>query len=233
MEKVYDPKDVEERIYTGWVKKGLFSVKIVKNKRPFVILMPPPNITGSLHMGHALNLTIQDVLIRYKRMRGGVTLWVPGTDHAGIATQVVVEKELGKRGKTRFDLGKEQFIEKVKEWREKKGVGILDQFKKLGISADWSRLTYTMDPAYAKAVETAFLHYYKKGWIYKGERIVNWCSRCGTSLSDLEFIHVETKVKLYFIKFPIKDGGFVTVATSRPEAMHGDAAVAGHNKDSR
>ena len=233
MEKVYDPKDVEERIYSGWVKKGLFSVKIVKNKRPFVILMPPPNITGSLHMGHALNLTIQDVLIRYKRMRGGVTLWVPGTDHAGIATQVVVEKELGKRGKTRFDLGKEQFIEKVKEWREKYGFKILDQFKKLGISADWSRLTYTMDPAYAKAVETAFLHYYKKGWIYKGERIINWCSRCATSLSDLEVIHVETKGKLYFIKYPIKDGGFVTVATSRPETMLGDTAVAVHNKDSR
>ncbi len=233
MDKVYDPKKVEERIYSDWVKKGLFSVKIVKNKRPFVMVMPPPNITGSLHMGHALNLTIQDVLIRYKRMLGEVALWVPGTDHAGIATQVVVEKELGKRGKTRFDLGKEQFIEKVKEWREKYGFKILDQFKKLGISADWSRLIYTMDPAYVKAVETAFLHYYKKGWVYKGERIINWCSRCATSLSDLEIIHVETKGKLYFIKYLIKDGGFVTVATSRPETMLGDTAVAVHNKDSR
>jgi len=233
MDKVYDPKDVEERIYSDWLKNQYFKAKIVRNKKPFVIVMPPPNITGSLHMGHALNLTIQDVLIRYKRMQGEVTLWVPGTDHAGIATQVVVEKELGKRGKTRLDLGKEQFIEKVKEWREKYGFEILNQFKKLGISADWSRLIYTMDPAYVKAVETAFLHYYKKGWIYKGERIINWCSRCATSLSDLEIIHVETKGKLYFIKYPIKDGGFVTVATSRPETMLGDTAVAVHNKDSR
>ncbi|MBU2263248.1 class I tRNA ligase family protein, partial [Patescibacteria group bacterium] len=188
--KPYDPKATEDRIYKLWEESGFFNPdNLPKNHKlktkNYCITIPPPNITGSLHMGHALNATIQDILIRKKRMQGYKTLWLPGTDHAGIATQNVVEKELKKQGLSRHDLGREKFIQKVWEWKEKYGNIILDQLKKLGSSCDWSRTRFTMDEGYVKSVETAFLHYYKKGWIYQGDRVVNWCTRCQTSLSDL------------------------------------------------
>ena len=185
-------------------------------------------------MGHALNATIQDILIRQKRMQGYKTLWVPGTDHAGIATQNVVEKDLKKQGISRHSLGKEKFIEKVWEWKEKYGNIILDQLKKIGSSCDWSRTRFTMDEKYSEAVKVAFLHYHKKGWIYQGERVINWCPRCQTSLSDLEIEYLEQQSKLYFVKYPIKDSGkYITVATTRPETMLGDTAVAVNPNDER
>ncbi|MBU2218897.1 valine--tRNA ligase [Patescibacteria group bacterium] len=231
--KPYDPKATEDRIYKLWEESGFFNPdNLPKNHKlktkNYCITIPPPNITGSLHMGHALNATIQDILIRKKRMQGYKTLWLPGTDHAGIATQNVVEKELKKQGLSRHDLGREKFIQKVWEWKEKYGNIILDQLKKLGSSCDWSRTRFTMDEGYVKSVETAFLHYYKKGWIYQGDRVVNWCTRCQTSLSDLELEYEDVKGKLYYIKY-----GSLTVATTRPETMLGDSAVAVNPKDKR
>ncbi|MEK7575914.1 MAG: valine--tRNA ligase [Patescibacteria group bacterium] len=247
--KPYDPKETEDRIYKLWEESGYFNpdnlpvakIKNLKLKiKNFCIAIPPPNITGTLHMGHALNAVIQDILIRKKRMEGYKTLWLPGTDHAGIATQNIVEKELKKQGLTRHDLGKEKFIKRVWEWKEKYGNIILDQLKKLGASCDWSRARFTMDKEYVEAVETAFLHYYKKGWIYQGDRVVNWCKRCQTSLSDLELEYEETKGKLYFIKYPLKSQisnlksqKYIVVATTRPETMLGDSAVAVNPKDKR
>ena len=232
----YNPKEVEDKIYRLWEKSGFFNPdKLPKrHKKPYTIVIPPPNVTGELHIGHALNATIQDVLIRWKRMKGYKTLWLPGTDHAGIAAQNVVEKKLRKEGKTRFDLGREEFIKEVWKWKEEYGNKILNQLKKLGSSCDWSRTRFTMDEDYAKAVKEAFLNYYKKGWIYRGKRVVNWCPRCGTSLSDLELEYKEEKGKLYYIKYPLKnDKGSVIVATTRPETMLGDTAVAVNPKDER
>ena len=239
--KPYDPKETESRIYKLWEESGYFAPEAHQpgadnpNKdKTFTIALPPPNVTGTLHMGHALNATIQDILIRQKRMQGYKTLWIPGTDHAGIATQNVVEKDLKKQGISRHDLGKEKFLEKVWEWKEKYGNIILDQLKKIGSSCDWSRTRFTMDEKYSEAVKTAFLHYHKKGWIYQGERVINWCPRCQTSLSDLEIEHLEQQSKLYFIKYPIKNSkNFITVATTRPETMLGDTAVAVNPKDER
>ncbi|OGF69432.1 hypothetical protein A3H65_04305 [Candidatus Giovannonibacteria bacterium RIFCSPLOWO2_02_FULL_45_14] len=234
--KPYDPKSVEPEIYKKWEDSGFFNPDKLPGKREktFTIAIPPPNVTGSLHMGHALNATIQDILIRKKRMEGYKTLWIPGTDHAGIATQNVVEKELKKEGKTRHDLGREKFLERVWEWREKYGNIILGQLKKIGASADWSRTRFTMDPGYAKAVEAAFLHYQKKGWIYQGERVINWCARCHTSLSDLELEYKEEEGKLWYIKYPLENSKeFIVVATTRPETMLGDMAVAVNPKDTR
>jgi len=237
--KAYDPKLVEEKIYKFWEKKGFFNPdKLPKrHKKTFCIVLPPPNVTGELHMGHALNATCQDILIRWKRMKGFKALWLPGIDHAGIATQNVVEKELKKEGKTRFDLGREKFIERVWEWKKKYGNIILEQFKKIGSSCDWSRTRFTMDEDYSLAVKEAFLNYYKKGWIYQGERVVNWCPRCQTSLSDLEIEYKEEKGRLWYIKYPLKekrDGAeFVIIATTRPETMLGDTAVAVNPKDER
>ena len=230
MDKSYDPKNVEDKIYKLWTESGFFNPDNLpkEHKKPYTIVIPPPNVTGELHIGHALNSTIQDILIRWKRMQGYKTLWIPGTDHAGIATQNVVEKKLKKEGKTRFDLGKDKFIDEVWKWKEEKGNTILNQFKKIGCSCDWSRTRFTMDENYAKAVETAFLHYKEKGWIYQGERVVNWCPRCSTSLSDLELEYKEEESKLWFIKY-----GEVTVATTRPETMLGDTAVAVNPKDKR
>ena len=206
LNKPYNPKDHEDRIYKIWEDSGFFAPEAhqsgadnTNNDKSFCMVIPPPNITGSLHMGHALNATIQDILIRYHRMNGYKTLWLPGTDHAGIATQYVVEKELKKEGKTRFDLGREKFLERVWEWREKYGNTILDQLKKLGASCDWSRARFTLDEKYTKAVETAFKHYYDKGLIYQADRVVNWCSRCATSLSDLEAEYQEEESELIFI----------------------------------
>lgn len=230
MDKSYDPKKVEDRIYRFWEEGGFFNPDNLpkENKDPYTIIIPPPNITGTLHMGHALNATVQDVLIRRKRMQGYKTLWLPGTDHAGIATQNVVEKKLKKEGKTRFDLGREKFLEEVWKWKEEKGNEILNQFKKIGCSCDWSRTRFTMDESYVRAVNEAFHYYYNKGWIYQGERVVNWCPRCFTSLSDLELEYEEEEGKLYYIKY-----GPLTVATTRPETMLGDTAVAVNPKDER
>ena len=232
----YEPKETEGRIYKLWEESGYFNPDKLpeRNDKTFTIALPPPNVTGTLHMGHALNATIQDILIRQKRMQGYKTLWIPGTDHAGIATQNVVEKDLKKHGISRHDLGKEKFLEKVWEWKEKYGNIILDQLKKIGSSCDWSRTRFTMDEKYSEAVKTAFLHYHKKGWIYQGERVINWCPRCQTSLSDLEIEYLEQQSKLYFIKYPIKNSaGFITVATTRPETMLGDTAVAVNPNDER
>lgn len=231
--KSYNPKEVEEKTYRFWEKSGFFNPDNLKGKKPFTVVIPPPNITGELHMGHALNSTIQDIIVRKKRMEGYKTLWLPGTDHAGIATQNVVEKKLKKQGLTRFDLGREKFIKEIWKWKEKYGNIILNQLKKIGASCDWSRTRFTMDKGYKKAVEKAFLHYYKKGLIYKGKRVINWCPRCATSLSDLELEHKEEKGNLWYIKYPLKKGGHIVVATTRPETMLGDTAVAVSPKDKR
>lgn len=230
MEKSYDSKIIEEKIYRMWERSGYFNPDNLPGKRSknFIVYMPLPNVTGSLHMGHLLNNTFQDIVVRYERLKGKKALYLPGTDHAGIATQYVVEKELKKRGLNRFDLGRDDFIKHVWEWKEKYGGLILDQLKKIGISADWSRSRFTMDSAYSKDVLSAFVHYYKKGWIYRGLRTVNWCTRCGTSLSDLELEYDDQKTKLYYIKY----GPFV-VATVRPETIFGDYAVAVNPKDDR
>jgi len=241
--KTYNPKEVEDKIYKLWLKSGFFNPDKLpadrQGKKPYCIVIPPPNVTGELHMGHALNSLIQDILIRWKRMQGFKTLWLPGTDHAGIATQNVVEKKLKKEGKTRFDLGREKFIEEVWKWKKKYGDIILNQFKKLGCSCDWSRTRFTMDKNYSLAVKEAFLHYYKKGWIYQGKKVVNWCPRCSTSLSDLELEYKEEKGNLWYIKYKLKGKNpgfknkFITVATTRPETMLGDTAVAVNPKDER
>jgi valyl-tRNA synthetase len=236
LEKNYNPKKTEERIYRLWQKSGFFNPdRLPKDyKKTYTIFLPPPNITGQLHMGHALNAVIQDLLIRWKRLKGFRTLWLPGIDHAGIATQNVVEKELKKEGKTRFDLGREKFIERVWQWKNKYGNIILEQLKKIGCSLDWSRTRFTMDRDYTKAVMTAFKHYYEKGWIYLAKRVVNWCPRCQTSLSDLELEYREEKSKLWYIKYPLKDSkDYILVATTRPETMLGDVALAVNPTDKR
>jgi len=225
----YNPLEFEEKIYKFWMP---YFKPRNKGKR-FIILIAPPNITGSLHMGHALENIILDVIWRYKKMNGYDCVWIPGIDHAGIATQNVVEKELKKEGLTRFDLGREKFIQRVWQWKEKYGNIILDQFKKLGLSLDWSRVKFTLDKKYVEWVEKAFIIYYKKGYVYKDSRPVNFCPRCQTSLSDLEVEYKETEGTLYFIRYPLSSGGYVTVATTRPETMLGDVALAINPKDER
>ena len=235
--KSYDPKESENKIYSLWEKSGFFNpdkLKVKKTAKTYTIAVPPPNVTGELHMGHTLNSFIQDILIRWKRMKGYKTLWIPGTDHAGIATQNIVEKKLKEEGITRHDLGKEKFLKEVWKWKNKYGDLILNQFKRLGCSCDWSRTAFTMDPDYQEAVKHAFLHYYKKGWIYKGKRVINWCPRCQTSLSDLELEHKEEKGFLWYIKYPLVNSKkSIQVATTRPETMLGDTAVAVNPNDER
>src|SRR3989344_3462358 len=235
--KAYNPKEVEGRIYKLWSQSQFFTPEKTKRglfQKKFVTAIAPPNITGELHMGHALEYILQDIVVRIKRMQGYEVLWVPGFDHAGIATQNVVEKELKKEGLTRRDLGKEKFLERVWQWKEKSQTAILAQFKKMGLSADWSRLRFTMDENYKKAVAEAFNHYQAKGWIYQGYRVIHFCPRCQSAISDLEVEYEETKGKLYFIKYPIANSPeFVVVATTRPETMLGDAAVAVHPNDER
>ena len=231
----YNPKETEDKWYKFWQECNFFSAKPNPAKKPFCIVIPPPNVTGILHMGHALNNTIQDILIRYHRMKGEEALWMPGTDHAGIATQNVVEKSIAKEGLKRQDLGRDKFIERVWQWREQYGSTIIRQLKKLGASCDWSRTRFTMDEEYSKAVLEVFVRLYEKGLIYRGSYIINWCPRCQTALSDEEAPHRDLQGNLYYLKYPFKDNldEFVVVATTRPETMLGDTAVAVNPKDKR
>jgi valyl-tRNA synthetase len=233
--KQYNPKETEDKWYSYWEQSGFFSAKVDPAKTPFTIVIPPPNITGILHMGHALNNTIQDILTRYHRMKGEGSLWMPGTDHAGIATQNVVEKSIAKQGLTRQDLGREKFIEKVWQWRDIYGSTIIRQLKKLGSSCDWTRLRFTMDEDYSSTVKEVFVRLYEKGLIYRGDYIINWCPRCSTALSDEEAPHRSIQGNLYYLKYPMVDSPeeFVVVATTRPETMLGDTAVAVNPKDKR
>ena len=236
--RAYNPTDVEPRIYQLWEDGGYFTPKIEPGKDPFVVIMPPPNVTGELHLGHALTAATEDVLIRWHRMMGDPALWLPGKDHAGIATQWVVERQLAQEGTSRTELGRDAFLERVWQWVERYGNTIDEQHKRLGASCDWSRLRFTLDPGPALAVRTTFVNLYNKGLIYRGERIINWCPRCSTALSDLEVEHEEHEGALYHIRYPLapKDGeadGHVTVATTRPETMLGDTGVAVHPDDQR
>jgi valyl-tRNA synthetase len=232
--KQYDPKETEDRIFRLWFQKGVFHSDSSRQGEPYCIAIPPPNVTGVLHMGHALNNTIQDILIRWKRMSGFNTLWLFGTDHAGIATQNAVEKDLSKTGASRADIGREKFIEKVWDWRDRHGSTIREQLKKLGCSCDWQRERFTMDEGLTRAVQEVFLRLFEKGYIYQGNYIVNWCPRCQTALSDEEVTRTEQEGKLYYIKYAIKDtDDFIIVATTRPETMLGDVAVAINPNDKR
>ena len=233
-DKAYDPKGIEEKWYARWVEEGLFHADPARPGEPYTIVIPPPNVTGSLHMGHALNITLQDVLIRYRIMLGCNALWLPGTDHAGIATQNVVERLLAKEGIGRQDLGREAFVERVWKWKEESGGVILRQLKRLGASCDWERERFTMDEGLSRAVREAFTRLHRKGLIYRGRYIINWCPRCHTALSDLEVTYEETRGSLFHIRYPEMSGRRgVVVATTRPETMLGDTAVAVNPKDDR
>ena len=232
--KVYEPQNVESKIYDMWLENDCFKAEADPEKKPFCIVMPPPNVTGQLHMGHAMDATLQDVLIRFKRMQGYSALWLPGTDHAGIATQIKVEEELRKEGLTRYDLGREKFLEKVWDWKNKYGTRIQLQQRKLGASCDWSRSRFTMDEGCSNAVREVFVNLYEKGLIYKGSRIINWCPNCITALSDAEVEYVDKPGHLWYIRYPLSDGsGEVVVATTRPETMLGDTGVAVNPNDER
>ncbi len=235
LEKNYNPQQIEEKIYKNWLDKKYFHAKVDKSKKPFTIIMPPPNVTGQLHMGHALDNTMQDILIRFKRMQGYNALWQPGTDHASIATEVKVINTLKEEGLTKEDLGREKFLERAWQWKEEYGNRIVNQLKKIGSSADWDRERFTMDEGCSKAVEEVFIKLYKKGYIYRGSRIVNWCPVCQTSISDAEVEHVEKEGHFWHIKYPIvgSDNEFVEIATTRPETMLGDTAVAVNPGDER
>ena len=234
--KVYEPQEVEGRIYEMWEENGCFKGRRDPDKKPFTIVMPPPNVTGQLHMGHAMDCTLQDILTRFKRMQGYAALWVPGTDHAGIATQIKVEEELRtKEGLSRYDLGREKFLERVWDWKHKYGNRIVEQQKKLGSSCDWSRSRFTMDEGLSKAVRHVFVSLYKKGLIYKGSRIINWCPHCVTALSDAEVEYQDKPGNFWHIRYPIQgeEGRYVIVATTRPETMLGDTGVAVNPNDER
>lgn len=232
--KTYNPKDIEDRLYEKWINKKYFQAKVDKDKKPFTIVIPPPNITGQLHMGHALDNTIQDILIRFKRMQGFNALWQPGTDHASIATEVKIIEQLKKEGINKEDLGREGFLERAWQWKEEYGGRIISQLKKLGSSCDWDRERFTMDEGCSEAVTEVFLHLYKKGYIYKGSRIINWCPVCETSISDAEVEHEEHGGHFWHIKYPIVDSNqFIEIATTRPETMLGDTAIAVHPDDER
>jgi len=234
MKRFYEPRTIEKKWYTFWEKEGLFNADIDVKKKPYTILIPPPNVTGILTVGHVLNMTLQDIIIRWKRMGGFSALWLPGTDHAGIATQNVVEKELRKEGKSRYDLGREAFVKKVWEWKKVYQKRIVNQLKKLGSSCDWRRIRFTLDEGLSQAVQKVFCELYEKGLIYRGKYIINYCPRCRTALSNEEVEHIETKGKLYYIKYPIEGKkGFLTVATTRPETMLGDTALAYNPTDRR
>ncbi len=232
--KTYDPKAVESKVYDLWMKGGYFKGTIDPEKKPFSIVMPPPNVTGQLHMGHALDATLQDILTRYKRMQGYSALWLPGVDHAGISTQVKVEEVLRKEGKTRYDLGRDKFLERVWAWKQKYGDRIVEQQKSMGVSCDWDRNRFTMDEVCARAVRETFCSLYEKGLIYKGRRIINWCPHCRTALSDAEVEYKDISGSFWYIRYPIEDSDEVlTIATTRPETMLGDTGVAVNPADER
>ncbi|MFC1752476.1 valine--tRNA ligase [Thermoproteota archaeon] len=233
MEKVFNPKDIEQDRYRIWEESGYFSPG--ESGQPFSIVIPPPNVTGALHMGHALNLTLQDIIIRYKRMNGFRVLWVPGEDHAGIATQNVVEKQLKTQGISRFDIGREKFVEKVWEWKHEYGSRITQQIRRIGASVDWFRERFTMDEGCAKAVNENFVYLYEKGLVYQGRYIINWCPHCLTALSDIEVNHNETNGSLWVIRYPVLNERktYVVIATTRPETMFGDTAISVHPEDTR
>ncbi|MGM9653814.1 MAG: valine--tRNA ligase [Butyricicoccaceae bacterium] len=232
--KTYDPKASESRLYQFWLDGGFFNAEVDKNKKPYSIVLPPPNVTGQLHMGHAFDDTLQDILIRTKRMQGYAALWMPGTDHAGIATQIKVEEQLRKEGLTRYDLGREKFLERVWQWKEQYGSRIVKQMHSMGCSCDWRRLRFTMDEGCSKAVKEVFIDLYQKGYIYKGSRIINWCPHCTTALSDAEVEYTDKPGHLWYIRYPLTDGsGDLVVATTRPETMMGDTGVAVNPEDER
>ena len=235
LDKQFNPATAEAEIFKKWEQNNLFAARPQSGKPPFSIIIPPPNVTGVLHMGHALDNSIQDVLCRYKRMKGFDVLWQPGMDHAGIATQVVVEKLLAKEGKSRHDFGREKFIEKVWEWKEKSGGQIINQLKALGASCDWDRTRFTMDEGLSAAVRKIFVKMFKDGLIYKDKRLVNWDSKLQTAVSDLEVIQKETVGTMWYMNYPVENepGRFITVATTRPETFFGDTAVAVSAEDER
>jgi len=232
--KAYDFRGVEEKWYRFWEERGYFVAKLAKDRPRFSMVIPPPNVTGKLHVGHALNTTLQDIMARYKRMDGYDTLWLPGTDHAGIATQNVVERQLAREGLSRHDLGREKFLERVWKWKEEYGGAIIEQLKRLGCSCDWTRLRFTMDEGLSRAVREVFVRLWEEGLIYRGDYIINWCPRCHTALADIEVEHEPTAGHLWYIRYPLLNGsGFIVVATTRPETMLGDTAVAVNPEDER
>ena len=234
LEKVYDPSTVEERLYNTWMEKGYFHAEVDKSKKPFTIVMPPPNITGQLHMGHALDNTLQDILTRYKRMQGFNALWIPGTDHASIATEVKVVEKIAKEGLTKESLGREKFLEHVWDWKEQYGGRIVEQLKKMGSSCDWDRERFTMDEGCSEAVQEVFIRLHEKGYIYRGSRIINWCPVCQTSISDAEVEYQEKEGHFWHLRYPVVGTDeFVNLATTRPETMIGDTAVAVNPNDDR
>ena len=233
-ENKYEPKEFEEKLYETWEKKGYFKPSKEEGKKPFTIMMPPPNVTGKLHMGHALDDTIQDILIRFKRMQGYKTLWLPGTDHASISTEMKVVEKLKKQGIKKEELGREEFIKEAWAWTKEYGGTIQQQQRKLGCSCDWERNRFTLDDGMSNAVLEQFIKLYEKGLIYKGKRMVNWCTSCNTSISDAEVEYKEEPSKLWHIRYQIKgENRYITVATTRPETMLGDTAVAVHPTDER
>ena len=234
LEKIYDPSSVEDKHYKKWVDAGYFHAERDPDKRPYTIVMPPPNITGQLHMGHAMDETWQDILIRYKRMQGYAALWVPGTDHASIATEAKIVAKMKEEGLTKQDLGRDRFLERAWDWKKQYGGRIVEQLKKLGCSCDWQRERFTMDEGCSKAVLKVFKKLYDDGLIYRGERIINWCPHCKTSISDAEVEYEEQDGFFWHLKYPVAGGDeFVELATTRPETMLGDTAIAVHPDDER
>ena len=232
--KQYSPQDVEDRIYQFWLDGHYFHAKLDPDKKPYTIVIPPPNITGQLHMGHALDETLQDILIRFRRMQGYDTLWLPGTDHASIATEAKIVEAMKKEGLTKDDLGREGFLKRAWEWKAQYGGRIVEQLKKLGSSCDWERERFTLDEGCSRAVREVFVRLYEKGLIYRGERIINWCPHCQTSISDAEVEYAEKDGSFWHVRYPFADGsGYVELATTRPETMLGDTAVAVHPDDER
>ena len=234
MAKAYNPKEVEDKIYDFWQEGNYFHAEVDKDKKPYTIVMPPPNITGQLHMGHALDNTLQDILIRWRRMQGYSALWLPGTDHASIATEAKIVEAMRKEGITKEDLGREKFLERAWEWKKEYGGRIVSQLKKMGSSCDWERERFTMDEGCSKAVKEVFVRLYNKGLIYRGERIINWCPHCKTSISDAEVEFEEQAGHFWHLRYPLTDGsGYLELATTRPETLLGDTAVAVNPNDDR
>ena len=234
MKKTYNPSIVEDRLYNHWIEKKYFHTKVDKSKKPYTIIMPPPNITGQLHMGHALDNTIQDILIRWKRMSGYNALWIPGIDHASISTELKVVEKMSSEGLTKDDVGREGFLKRAWEWKEEYGGIILKQLRKMGSSCDWDRVRFTMDEGCSDAVLEVFTRLYNKGLIYRGEKLINWCPKCMTTISDAEVNHIDKAGHFWHIKYPIAGTNeFIQLATTRPETMLGDTAVAVHPEDER